>query len=157
MSNQLKTETEKLVPMFRWRGVPWTSCKVRKSSCCDCCGSMIASGSIAYRPLVNNRNRSKRLCCVPTTAKQIDARRCYRAAWQAAIDVLKETGNPAVMWGDAGLLHLIANRMDWPAMAWKTEDRIMAALNRSPGTLVKGKTQLPNGRIVSIFRLPESR
>jgi hypothetical protein len=82
---------------------------------------------------------------------------CYRAAWQAAIDVLKETDNPAVMWGDAGLLHLIAKRMGWPAMAWETEDRVMAALNRSPGKLVKGNTQLPNGRIVSIFRLPESR
>ena len=83
--------------------------------------------------------------------------RCYRAAWEAAFDVLLETNNPAVMWGDTRLLHLIANRMGWPAMAWETEDRVMAALNRSPGRLVKGKTQLPNGRIVSIFRLPESQ
>ena len=85
------------------------------------------------------------------------APRCYRAAWEAAFDVLLETDNPAVMWGDGGLLHMIAKRMGWPAMAWETEDRVMAALNRSPGRLVKGKTQLPNGRIVSIFRLPESR
>lgn len=73
--------------------------------------------------------------------------------WQAAIAVLRETDNPAVMWGDEGLLHMIAQRLGWPAEAWETSDRVMAALNRTPGELVKGKTRLPNGRIVSIFRL----
>ena len=28
----------------------------------------------------------------------------------AAVEVLRETGNPACMWGDEGLLHLIAER-----------------------------------------------
>jgi hypothetical protein len=79
----------------------------------------------------------------------------YRAAWQAAVDVLYETDNPAVMFGDSRLLHMIAKRMGWGANAWLTEDRVMAALNRSPGVLVKGKTRLGSGRIVSIFRLPE--
>ena len=78
-----------------------------------------------------------------------------KTAWQVAIEVLRETGNPAVMWGDEGLLHLIAERLGWPHECTKTSDRVMKALNRNPGSLVKKKTQLGNGRIVSIFRLPE--
>lgn len=74
-------------------------------------------------------------------------------AWQAAIDVLRETDNPAVMWGDSGLLHLIAKRLGWKAEAWHTEDRVIRALNQTPGPLIKDKTRLPNGRTVSIFRL----
>lgn len=81
----------------------------------------------------------------------------YRAAWEAAIAVLRETDNSAVMWGDEGLLHLIADKLGWPHAAWETSDRVMAALNRTPGQLVKGKTVLGNGRVVSVFRLPESR
>jgi len=75
--------------------------------------------------------------------------------WEAAIEVLRETNNPAVMWGDEGLLHLIAEKLGWEHKAWETSDRVMAALNKTPGKLVKGKTHLINGRIVSIFRLPE--
>lgn len=78
------------------------------------------------------------------------------ACWQAAIEVLRETDNPAVMWGDEGLLHLIAERLGWPHKAWHTSDRVMAALNRTPGKLQKGMTRLgPNNRYVSIFYLPE--
>lgn len=79
------------------------------------------------------------------------------AAWEAAVEVLINTDNPAVMWGDEGLLHLIAERLGWEHRAWETSNRVMRALNRSPGKLRKAKTQLPNGRIVSIFYLPESR
>ncbi len=80
--------------------------------------------------------------------------------WQAAIKILRETDNPAVMWGDEGLLHMIAEELGWEHKAWETSDRVMKALNRSPGKLHKRKTQLggrrgPNGRIVSIFILPE--
>lgn len=79
----------------------------------------------------------------------------YRSAWRAAIAVMEETNNPAVMWGDGGLLHEIAEKLGWSHESWKTEDRVMAALNRSPGELKKRKTQLPNGRIVSIFDHPQ--
>lgn len=74
--------------------------------------------------------------------------------WKAAIEVLQETGNPAVMWGDEGLLHLIAERLGWPHKAWVTSNRVMAALNRTPGKLIKTKHRI--GRyIVCKFTLPE--
>jgi hypothetical protein len=71
----------------------------------------------------------------------------------AAVAVLRETNNPAVMWGDEGLLHMIAEKLGWPHECTKTSDRVMAALGRTPGPLRKSKTQLPNGRIVNIFHL----
>jgi len=70
----------------------------------------------------------------------------------AAVDVLRETENPAVMFGDEGLLHLIADKMRWNHDAWNTSNRVMAALNKTPGQLVK-KT-LCHGRWVSVFRMP---
>jgi hypothetical protein len=77
-------------------------------------------------------------------------------ACDAAIEVLRETDNPAVMWGDEGLLHLIAERLGWPHNGPRTSDRVMAALNRTPGDLVKRQTQTGRGRWVSVFRLPET-
>ena len=77
-----------------------------------------------------------------------------KSCWQVTIEVLEETDNPAVMWGDSGLLHMIASRLGWKANAWLTERRVMAALNRSPGKLRKEKTTVGSGRVVSIFRLP---
>jgi hypothetical protein len=72
----------------------------------------------------------------------------------AAVEVLRETDNPAVMFGDEGLLHLIAERLGWPHECTKTSDRVMAALARTPGELVKRKTKI-YGRWVNIFRLPD--
>lgn len=74
----------------------------------------------------------------------------------AAAVVLTETGNPAVMWGDTGLLHLIAERAGLPSKdrAWKTENAVLAALSRQPGALVSGHTRGPYGRRVRIFWLP---
>lgn len=73
----------------------------------------------------------------------------------AAVAVLTETGNPAVMWGDTGLLHLIAERAGLPSKdrAWKTENAVLAALSRRPGDLVKGLTREAHGRRVRIFWL----
>lgn len=71
----------------------------------------------------------------------------------AAVQVLRETDSPAVMFGDEGLLHLIAERMGWPHECTKTSDRVMAALAKTPGTLRKAKTRLGNGRLVNIFHL----
>lgn len=73
----------------------------------------------------------------------------------AAVEVLRETGNPAVMWGDEGLLHLIADRLGWEHHAWHTSDRVLAALAKTPGPLRKLKTLTGSGRCVLIFRLPE--
>ena len=84
--------------------------------------------------------------------------------------VLRETENPAVMWGDSGLLDQIVARAgstpkrpirlagggevaDLPAAGWK---RILDALTRQPGELIPGHTEQPDGRIaLRIFWLPE--
>lgn len=75
----------------------------------------------------------------------------------AAVAVLSETDNPAVMWGDAGLLHMIANRAGLRARgrARQTSDAVLNNLSRRPGTLIAGHTLLGNGRRVRCFWLPE--
>jgi hypothetical protein len=59
------------------------------------------------------------------------------------------------MFGDEGLCHLIAAKLGWKHEAWKTSERVLAALARTPGELVKKKTRTGGGRLVNIFRLPE--
>lgn len=76
----------------------------------------------------------------------------------AAVLVLRETNNPAVMWGDERLCHLIANRAGMRAVgrAWKTSARVLANLARCPGDLVPGFTTCgPRRRPVRIFWLGE--
>ena len=75
----------------------------------------------------------------------------------AAVLVLRESDNPAVMWGDVGLLHLIAARAGLGAKdrAWKTENAVLRNLSRQPGALVAGYTREPHGRRVRCFWLPE--
>lgn len=78
----------------------------------------------------------------------------------AAAAVLRETDNPAVMWGDEGLLHLIATRAGI-AMAhrsWRTSRAVLTNLARCPGELVPKLTRSHSGggeRWVRIFYLPE--
>lgn len=75
---------------------------------------------------------------------------------EAAFQILTETNNPAVMWGDTGLLHLIAERAGLRSKdrAWKTENAVLAALSRQPGSLVSGHTVTGRGRRVRCFWLP---
>lgn len=75
----------------------------------------------------------------------------------AAVEVLRETGNPAVMWGDSGLLHAIADRAKarCRGRAWKTEEAVLAALSRQPGKLVPFKSLSMHGHSVRVFALPE--
>ncbi len=75
----------------------------------------------------------------------------------AAALVLRETGNPAVMWGDEHLLHLIASRagLKNPG-AWKTSAAVLNNLTRCPGILIAKMTRSGgHERMVRIFRLPE--
>lgn len=69
--------------------------------------------------------------------------------------VLRETGNPAVMWGDCGLLDMIAERAgirkDRPTACWKN---VLDALSKQPGNLVPGKVDIFCRR-VRVFSLPE--
>ncbi len=75
----------------------------------------------------------------------------------AAVEVLRETDNPAVMWGDEGLLHAIADRAGLKACnrAWQTSAAVLNNLARQPGDLVSRLTLAANGRRVRIFYLPE--
>ena len=75
----------------------------------------------------------------------------------AAVLVLRETDNPAVMWGDEGLLHLVAKRAGLRAQghAWKTSDAVLRNLSKQPGELVSGHTVGPHGRRVRCFWLSE--
>jgi hypothetical protein len=74
----------------------------------------------------------------------------------AAIAVLRETDNPAVMFGDEGLLHQIAERAGAKSRgrAWETSAAVLAALSKTPGELVPGHVRDGRGRRVRIFRLP---
>lgn len=79
-----------------------------------------------------------------------------RRICDCAVEVLRETGNGAVMWGDEGLLSLVAERAGMPHEAWKTSDKVLNALSRCPGDLVPGKTYLgASRRVARIFWLPE--
>lgn len=76
----------------------------------------------------------------------------------AAVEVLGETDNPAVMWGDCGLLDMIARRagLRWrcvPHAAADMHTRVLNALSKQPGELVKGTTLGGNGRRLRIFWL----
>jgi hypothetical protein len=81
----------------------------------------------------------------------------------AAEAVLRETGNPAVMWGDCGLLDLIAGRAGTRETHGRyvrvcpsaRHEKVLSALSRQPGRLVGGLVSLPTGRTVRIFWLPE--
>lgn len=78
----------------------------------------------------------------------------------AAVLVLRETDNPAVMWGDEGLLHLIAARagLAIAGHSWHTSQAVLANLARCPGELVAQHARGHSGgrsRWVRIFTLPE--
>lgn len=77
--------------------------------------------------------------------------------WQAAVAVLRETKNPGVMWGDAGLLDTMHSRaglkpMNHPLARWKA---VLDNLSKCPGILVAGTTLVGIKRRVRIFWLPE--
>ena len=80
-----------------------------------------------------------------------------------AVRHLRETDNPAVMWGDCGLLDDIADlcgmKCDgskWMGGIFDRQNRLLNALSKCPGALVSRLTWHPNcGRRVRIFYLPE--
>ena len=76
----------------------------------------------------------------------------------AAVAVLRETGNRAVMWSDEGLCHLIADRAQLRSCGrlTRTSDCVLANLARKHDGLIAGTTSHPhNRRRVRIFWLPE--
>ena len=86
----------------------------------------------------------------------LESRQTMRVC-DAAVAVLRETKNPAVMWGDCGLLDLIAERAGYGSIdeyPWQRHRKTLAALAKRPGILVKRKTYAGERR-VNIFKLPE--
>lgn len=77
----------------------------------------------------------------------------FRRVCDAVVYWLRKTDNPAVGWGDAHLLHEIADLMEWEHRAWVTEYRVLNALTKTPGELVR--TQVHLHRRCRIFYLPE--
>lgn len=73
-----------------------------------------------------------------------------------AVNVLAETDNPAVMWGDAGLLDMIYYRKHGtdtrkhPYERWKS---VLDGLSKSPGPFIAKQTKLPSGKWVRYFEL----
>lgn len=74
--------------------------------------------------------------------------------WEAAMEVLRETGNDSVMLGDSGLLDSIYERAELhgashQADRWK---KVLDSLSRAPGPFVAKKTHDGHGW-VRVFRL----
>ena len=91
-----------------------------------------------------------------------------RRICDVAEEVLRETGNPGVMWGDSGLLDTIAERAgskprapirlrggatieDHPLSRWR---RVLDALSRQPGNLVQRRSYAGSVGYVRSFWLP---
>jgi ribA/ribD-fused uncharacterized protein len=77
---------------------------------------------------------------------------------EAAVQILKETKNNAVMFSDRPLLFAIAERAGMKVQAHYVESGVLDHLARKPGILVMGWTTVglgPSERKVRIFRMPE--
>jgi len=67
---------------------------------------------------------------------------------------LRDTGNPGVISGDANLLHEIAEKLGWKHDSWRTEQRVLDAIDRTNrGELIKKFSSLYRRR--RCFWLPE--
>lgn len=78
-----------------------------------------------------------------------------KTAAQAAFELLVATGNPAIGWGDSGLLHQVAEKLGMPHEGPLTERKVMRRIEAShQGVLVKRLLELPNGRAVRRYWLP---
>lgn len=80
-------------------------------------------------------------------------------AAMVAADLLKETGNPAIGWGDSGLLHMVADKLGLPSEGYATEKKILDRIERSyQGVLIKRWKSYGGGKGVGRLReyaLPE--
>ncbi len=81
--------------------------------------------------------------------------------WEATLEILRETDNAAVMYGDTVLLHKIAVRA---GLKYRTNvnpfrahgamnKKVLDALSHNPGPLVPGFTLVGVAKRVRIFRV----
>jgi hypothetical protein len=81
-------------------------------------------------------------------------------AWEATVEVLLETQNPSIMYGDEWLCHQVAERLKWQHEGPKTSRRLLSTLSKTPGCLIKGYCKMPSdccakGQSVLHFELPD--
>lgn len=93
-----------------------------------------------------------------TTRQPLPGRGHLRAC-DAAAQVLCETGEPTIMYGDEWLAHQVAKRLGWEHQGPRTTRRVLAALARTPGRLVKTLVRMPSdccarGQAALCFALP---
>jgi hypothetical protein len=84
-----------------------------------------------------------------------DPERPRRPAAECAVEILRETGNPALMGGDTGLVHLIVERAGMEHRSIETQKMLLDAIDRSNrGHLIRGMVRQGKTR-TRIFWLPE--
>lgn len=81
--------------------------------------------------------------------------RSFFCVAEHTIDVLRETQCPWVQYGDTRLLHMIAERCGYESDGIATEVRILGALSKRPGRLIKSIVRV-SGRSVRRFSLPSA-
>lgn len=82
-----------------------------------------------------------------------------KLAAEVAADLLRETGNPGVGYGDAGLLHQIAERLGMPHEGRYTERKVLNRIEASyTGVLEKRLISYPERGLARVRRywLPEA-
>lgn len=80
-----------------------------------------------------------------------------QSAAQVAASLLRETGNPAIGWGDSGLLHQVADMLGMPHEGPRSERKVLDRIERShQGVLEKRHVEV-GGRYGNVrqFMLPE--
>lgn len=97
-------------------------------------------------------------CACGGRLRRIGWQEMYRAygrmetAAQAAVAVLRDSGNPAIGWGDSGLLHAVAERLGMPHEGLATERKVLDRIERShAGVLIK-RYKTYSGRGLSRLR-----
>lgn len=80
-------------------------------------------------------------------------------ACDAALQILLETGEPTIMYGDEWLAHQVGKRLGWEPAGPHTTRRVLAALARTPGRLLKSLVRMPSdccarGQSALCFELP---
>lgn len=81
-------------------------------------------------------------------------------ACDAVIEVLQETENTSLMYGDEYLCHAVAERLGWKHEGPYTSRRLLKVLSKTPGRLIKNYCKMPSdccarGQSVLCFDLPE--
>lgn len=82
-----------------------------------------------------------------------------QTAANVAADLLRETGNPAIGWGDSALLHGVAERLGMEHESARTERLVLNRIDRThKGVLVKTYIRYPERGLANTrcFYLPDA-